>query len=79
MRLIDERYTAYPCEGSRRIMKWLNRQGHDVTRDQVRYLMDKMVLQAIYPKPNTSAISRLEHSIYPYLLKAGVLTKTDDI
>ena len=50
-------------------MKWLNRQGHDVTRDQVRYLMDKMVLQAIYPKPNTSAISRLEHSIYPYLLK----------
>ena len=69
MRLIDERYTAYPCEGSRRIMKWLNRQGHDVTRDQVRYLMDKMGLQAIYPKPNTSARSRQEHSIYPYLLK----------
>jgi putative transposase len=58
MRLIDERYTAYPCEGSRRIMKWLNRQGHDVTRDQVRYLMDKMGLQAIYLKPNTSARSR---------------------
>ena len=31
--------------------------------------MYKMGLQAIYPKPNTSARSRQEHSIYPYLLK----------
>ena len=68
MRLIDERYTAHPYEGSRRIMKWLERQGHNVTRDQVRYLMDKMGLQAIYPKPNTSAKSRQEHSVHPYLL-----------
>lgn len=68
MRLIDERYTAHPYEGSRRIMKWLEKQGHDITRDQVRYLMDKMGLQAIYPKPNTSARSRQEHSVYPYLL-----------
>ena len=28
MRLIDERYTECPCEGSRRIMKWLERQGY---------------------------------------------------
>lgn len=68
MRLIDERYTAYPCEGSRRIMKWLHRQCHPISRDQVRYLMAKMGLQAIYPKPNTSAKSLLEHRIYPYLL-----------
>lgn len=65
MRLVDERYTAHPYEGSRRIMKWLERQGYEVTRDQVRYLMDKMGLQAIYPKPNTSAKSRQEHSVYP--------------
>ena len=68
MRLIDERYTECPCEGSRRIMKWLERQGYTVTREQVKYLMRKMGLQAIYPKPNTSAKSRQEHSVYPYLL-----------
>ena len=68
MRLIDERYTECPCEGSRRIMKWLERQGYKVTREQVKYLMKKMGLQAIYPKPNTSAKSRQEHSVYPYLL-----------
>ena len=50
MRLIDERYTAYPCEGSRRIMKWLNRQGHDVTRDQVRYFNGQDGLTGYLPK-----------------------------
>jgi len=49
-------------------MKWLERQGHEVTRDQVRYLIDKMGLQAIYPKPNTSAPDKA-HAIYPYLLR----------
>jgi putative transposase len=70
MRLIDERYTKYPHEGSRKIMQNLNKQGYDVTRNQVRYLMNKMGLQTIYPKPNTSAKSRDEHKIYPYLMKS---------
>ena len=70
MRLIDERYTKRPHEGSRKIMMNLNKQSYDVTRNQVRYLMDKMGLQTIYPKPNTSAKSRDEHKIYPYLLKS---------
>ena len=69
MRLIDERYTKYPHEGSRKIKHNLNKLGYDVTRNQVRYLMDKLGLQTIYPKPNTSAKSREEHQIYPYLLK----------
>jgi len=55
MRLIDERYTARPHEGSRKIMVYLNNLGYDITGNQVKYLMDKMGLQAIYPKPNTSA------------------------
>ena len=54
MRLIDERYTARPHEGSRKMVVYLNNLGYDVTRNQVRYLMDKMGLQVIYPKPNTS-------------------------
>ena len=70
MRLIDERYTKRPHEGSRKIMKNLNKQGYDVTRNQVRYLMNKIGLQTIYPKPNISTKSREEHQIYPYLLKS---------
>ena len=66
MCLIDERYTKRPHEGSRKIMRNLNKQGYDVTRNQVRYLMDKMGLQTIHPKPNTSAKSREEHQVYPY-------------
>lgn len=68
MRLIDERYIARPHEGSRKIMLHLHNLGYEVTRNQVKYLMHKMGLQAIYPKPNTSAKSRHEHKVYPYLL-----------
>ncbi|BCD89995.1 hypothetical protein fh0823_01340 [Francisella halioticida] len=45
-------------------MQNLNKQGYNVTRNQVRYLMDKLGLQTIYPKPNTSAKSRDEHKVY---------------
>lgn len=69
MRLIDERYTKYPHEGSRKIMIYLNNLEYDISRNQVRYLMDKMGLQTIYPKPNTSAKSREDHKISPYLIK----------
>ena len=44
MRLIDKRYTKRPHKGSRKIMRNLNKQEYDVTRNQVRYLMDKMGL-----------------------------------
>lgn len=47
MSLIDKRYTSRPHEGSRKIMVHLNNLGYDVTRNQVKYLMQKMGLQAI--------------------------------
>ncbi len=36
MRSIDEQYTRCPFYGSRRITRWLVRQGHEVNRKRVQ-------------------------------------------
>ena len=68
MRLIDEQYTACPFYGSRRITRWLVRNGHPVNRKRVRRLLRLMGLEAIHPKPKLSAAGR-GHKVYPYLLR----------
>lgn len=73
MRRIDERYTAYPFYGSRRMTAWLVRQGEAVNRKRVRRLLRVMGLEAIYPKPRMSAPGA-GHRVYPYLLR-GVAIK----
>lgn len=68
MRLIDEEYTRHPFYGSRNMRDYLRRQGHKVNRKRVQRLMQKMGIQSIAPKPNTSK-PHPEHKIYPYLLR----------
>lgn len=68
MNFIDQLYTKDPCLGSRRITIELNLKGHKVNRKRTRRLMQKMGLEAIYPKPNLSKSSK-EHLKFPYLLK----------
>jgi putative transposase len=65
MRLIDEQYTACPFYGSRRITRWLVRNGHEVNRKRVQRLLRLMGLEAIHPKPKLSA--GRGHPVYPYL------------
>lgn len=79
IRLIDERYTAYPAEGARRIAKWLKKLGYSVGRYQVSRLMKIMGIEAIYPKPDTSAPARKPHEVYPYLLNAMEVTYPDQV
>jgi putative transposase len=67
MRVIDEQYTARPFYGSRRITRWLGRNGHRVIRKRVQRLLRLMGLVAIHPKPNLSA--GRGHPVYPYLLR----------
>lgn len=67
MRRIDEQYTACPFYGSRRITAWLATQGCDVNRKRVRRLLRLMGLEAIHPKPRSSA--GRGHPVYPYLLR----------
>lgn len=68
MKLLDQRYTQHPYEGSRRLSKWLCKQGYEVGRVKTATLMKKMGIEAIYPKPSTSAPNKA-HTIYPYLLR----------
>jgi len=78
MRLIDRQYTRTPFFGSRRMAIWLSRQGYEVNRKRVQRLMRIMGLEAIYPRPNTSAAAK-EHKIYPYLLRGLEIVRPNQV
>jgi putative transposase len=54
--------------GSRRIMIEMKKYNLTVSRRKVQTLMDKIVIEAIYTKPNLIK-PNIEHIIYPYLFK----------
>ena len=78
MRLIDQEYTAHPFLGSRRMTRWLTKQGEAINRKRVQRLMRLMGLEAIYPKPKLSAAGR-GHRIYPYLLRDVRIERPDQV
>jgi putative transposase len=78
MRLLDERYTACPFFGSRRMAAWLLAQGEPVNRKRVQRLMRLMGLEAIHPKPRLSA-RRHGHRVYPYLLRGVSIRRPDQV
>jgi putative transposase len=77
MRLIDEQYTRHPFYGTRRMTRWLVRQGHEVNRKRVQRLMGVMGLEAVYPKPNLSA--GRGHKVYPYLLRDVAVERVNQV
>lgn len=77
MRLIDEQYTACPFYGSRRIARWLARNGHQVNRKRVQRLLRVMGLEAIHPKPKLSA--GRGHKVYPYLLRGVPIDRVGQV
>jgi putative transposase len=78
MRLIDEKYTACPFYGSRRMAAWLARTGHAVNRKRVQRLLRLMGLEAIHPKPRLSAAGR-GHKVYPYLLRGVAIDRVGQV
>ncbi len=78
MRLIDERYTACPFYGSRRMTAWLAERGEEVNRKRVQRLMRQMGLEAIYPKPRLSTAGK-GHKVYPYLLRGVRVERPDQV
>jgi putative transposase len=73
MRAIDRLYLQHPFYGSRRIADEL-----EVNRKRVQRLMRVLGLEAIYPKPRTTRRAK-EHRIYPYLLRALAITRSDQV
>ena len=54
MRRIDELHLASPFAGARMLPDLLRREGHRIGRKQVRTVMARMGIDALYRKPNTS-------------------------
>jgi putative transposase len=68
MKRIDALNLAYPFAGSRMLRDMLKREGFDVGRRHVSTLMERMGIEALYRKPNTSK-KHPTHKVYPYLLR----------
>jgi putative transposase len=78
MRRIDELHLEYPFAGSRMLRDMLAQQGLEVGRRHVRTLMRKMLIEAIYRRPNTSKPAP-GHRIYPYLLRGLAVTRPNQV
>jgi putative transposase len=78
MRAIDELHLAHPFYGSRRIRNALGDQGFKVGRRHVQTLMDKMGIEALYPKPRLSE-PHPGHKVWPYLLRDLAITRPNQV
>ena len=78
MNLIDQYYMKYPFTGTRKMKKYLNKQGYRINRKRVQRLYREMGLEAVYPKPNLSK-SHSGHKIYPYLLKGVTVNRSNQV
>ena len=68
MRRLDELHLDHPFAGARMLRDLLRREGVTVGRRHVSTLMERMGIEAIYRRPNTSKPAP-GHKIYPYLLR----------
>lgn len=78
MRRIDEMYTEAPFFGSRRMAQSLRDLGYEANRKRVRRLMQRMGLEAQYPKPNLSRRNP-GHVVYPYLLRGVLIERVNQV
>ena len=78
MRLIDRQFLATPFYGSRRMAESLKRTGEAVNRKRVQRLMTLMGLEALHPKPRTTATAPGAKA-YPYLLRDRKLTRVNEV
>jgi putative transposase len=78
MRRIDELHLDLPFAGSRMLRDLLNADGIKVGRRHVATLMNRMGVEALYRRPNTSKPAP-GHKIYPYLLRSLAVTRPNQV
>lgn len=76
---LDEWYTKRPCFGSRKLAHLLAAEGLTVGRHTIRRYREEMGLATLYPKPNLSRPSRVDHRVYPYLLRDLPIERPDQV
>ena len=78
MKRIDALNLAHPFAGSRMLRDMLNREGFEVGRRHVATLMQRMGIEALYRKPNTSK-KHPTHKVYPYLLRDMTIDRANQV
>jgi len=78
MKRIDALNLAHPFAGSRMLRDMLNREGFEVGRRHVATLMERMGIEALYRKPNTSK-KHPTHKVYPYLLRGLEIDRANQV
>ena len=78
MRRIDELHLEHPFAGSRMLRDLLRLRGIDVGRRHVGTLMQRMGIQALYRKPNTSK-KHPSHPVFPYLLRELAIERANQV
>jgi len=78
MKRIDAINLAHPFAGSRMLRDMLNREGFDVGRRHVATLMQRMGIEALYRKPNTSK-KHPTYKVYPYLLRELKIDRANQV
>jgi len=78
MRRIDELHLEHPFAGSRMLRDFLRREGFRVGRRHVGTLMQRMGIEALYRKPNTSR-KHPAHPVHPYLLRGLKIDRANQV
>jgi putative transposase len=78
MRRMDELHLEFPFAGSRMLRDLLNTEGIKIGRRHVSTLMNRMGIEALYRRPNTSKPAP-GHKIYPYLLRNLAVTRPNQV
>jgi putative transposase len=78
MRRIDELHLDYPFAGSRMLRDLLRGEAIGIGRSRVATLMNRMGIEAIYRRPNTSKPAP-GHKIYPYLLRKLAVVRPNQV
>jgi putative transposase len=78
MRRIDELHLKFPFAGARMLRDLLAAEGSEIGRRHVTTLMQRIGIEAIYRRPNTSKPAP-GHRIYPYLLRGLTIDRPNHV
>ena len=78
MRRMDELHLEFPFAGSRMLRDLLAAEGSKIGRRHATTLMQRMGIEAIYRRPNTSKPAP-GHRIYPYMLRGLTIDRPNHV
>lgn len=78
MRRIDEWHLHHPFAGARMLRDLLGQEGFIVGRRHVGTLMQKLGIEALYRRPNTSR-KHPQQPVFPYLLRGLEITRANHV